>query len=78
MLEIVENKKPVKIGSDEYKLTEPSFAMARRLMEADEEEKLDLTKDLLVDCGLPSEVIDKLSAANVVKIVQYLNGTKKN
>ena len=85
MLEILKRELDVKAFGNVYKLNYPSakrmnqFMLDVKKMVSGELDKSDyeLSSDLVVECGLPREIVDQLPSEDLREVIKTLDGQKK-
>lgn len=76
-MELVTEKLNVKIDGVVHELSYPTVKQIRELNKEADNVDVDSVCKLVIDCGLPSEVLDKLQADHLNKIVEALVGKKE-
>ena len=82
MFEIQDNRTAkVKIYGTEYAVKRPTYGAIVAVQESIEgstpKGQADAIKKVLVDSGLPSQLIDEMLASDIIELFHYLSGDKK-
>lgn len=76
-MELVTEKLSIKIDGVVHELSYPTVKQIRDLNKKGDDVDVDSVCSLVSECGLPIEVVDKLQASHLNKIVEALVGKGK-
>ena len=78
VLKKAEKKLSVEIDGQIYQLTKPRVKRMVEASDGDAGSQVSRTVDLLVECGMPKEVVLDLDADSFLELYSFVNGSKKN